>query len=114
MSGAGSLGYNGVYTQMTGTDGVRNGAPQLVLTAKVVLYRLFLVTTSPITFQLSLFPDPASTLPHSVSLTCSVAMTWRGSQDETFGEPDASRIIFRDVDTRGQWERRSQSESFRL
>lgn len=49
------MGYNGVYTQMTGTDGVRNGAPQLVLTAK----------------------------------------------DETFGEPDASRIIFRDVDTRG-------------
>lgn len=49
MSGAGSTAYNGVYVQMAGADGMRNGAPQLALMSK----------------------------------------------EDTFGEPDTSRLIFR-------------------
>jgi hypothetical protein len=49
VSGAGSTAYNGVYVQLAGPDGRRNGAPQLALMSK----------------------------------------------DDTFGEPDTSRLIFR-------------------
>ena len=97
---------------MQGSEATRNGAAQLVLMSKVfnlrhhwqwaalhifirMLYHMYSVciacTQTHATF-LS-FPPVATSKSIDPAVWC--------TQDDTFGEPDLSRIMFRDVDTKG-------------